>query len=144
MIFFIGCANLPVPAVPGAPSAKSMVKKAVTEGTVEVLDVTMVKEGEEGNETLTVTGNAIYHPAKVGAKDFKEYIVDVRIEFYDAQGKVLPFTLTSIDFGEYGKSANVLPNEPFPFKGETWPPYMGEENFKKAVSCKVARFKLIE
>ena len=127
MVFFTGCANLPVPAVPGAPSAKSVVKKAVTESTLEVLDVTMEKVewvselwGEKRYGIL-IKGHAIYHPAKVGAEPFIEAAKGKSLYFalYDANGLKLPIDDISMnkDFcGEYGKPENVIPGEPFPFE----------------------------
>lgn len=139
----VGCASVPTP---GVPSAKKTVKKAATEATVEVLECKMEKT-DIGNpdalDNLKVTGKAVYHPAKVGAKSFKDYLVDVRVEFYDDKGMKLPFRIDALDCGEYGKAENVKPNEPFPFKGETGTAYIGMDNFKKAVSCKVTRFEII-
>jgi len=136
----VGCAGLPKPEV------KGVVKKAVTEATVEVLEVKMQKTSMEKDalDNLQVTGKAIYHPAKVGAKPFKDYLLDVRVEFYDAQGRKLPFRIEALDCGEYGKADNVVPNEPFPFKGETGTSYIGMDNFSKAVSCNVTRFVLVK
>lgn len=136
----VGCAGVPKPRVTG------VVEKAVTEATVEVLECKMEKTSMEKDalDNLQVTGKAIYHPAKVGAKPFKDYLLDVRVEFYDAQGRKLPFRIDALDCGEYGKADNVVPNEAFPFKGETGTAYIGMDNFTKAVSCKVTRFVLVK
>jgi hypothetical protein len=134
----VGCAGAPKV---GVPSAKGAAKEAVTEATVEVLEVKMEKT-DIGNpdalDNLKVTGKAIYHPAKVGAQDFKDYIAGhgITIRFYDSKGMKLPFKVDIMDYGEYGKSENVKPNEPFPFEGETGTAYIGMDNFTKAVSCK--------
>lgn len=140
----VGCAGVPKIGVPGA---KGVAKKALTEARVEVLECKMDKT-ELGNkdalDNLKVTGKAIYHPAKVGAKPFKDYLLDTRVEFYDAKGMKLPFRIDALDCGEYGKADNVIPNEPFPFKGETGTAYIGMDNFTKAVSCKVTRFVVVK
>ena len=140
--FFVSCAGLPKVGVPGA---KGVAKKALTEGTVEVLECKMAKtevDNKDALSNLKVTGKAIYHPAKVGNKSFKDYALDVRVEFYDAQGMKLPFRIDGLDCGLYGKADNVVPNESFPFTGETGTAYIGMDNFKKAASCKVTQFKL--
>jgi len=138
----VGCAGMPKPELPGA---KSVAKKAFTEPTFEVLEVKMEKieiDNKDALSNLQVTGRAVYHPAKVGAKPFKDCMLDVKVEFYDAQGKKLPFSIKSLECGEYGKEENVRPNESFPFKGETGTAYIGMDNFTKAVSCKVTYSKL--
>jgi len=138
----VGCASVPKVGVPGA---KGEAKKALTEATVEVLECKMEKtevDNPDALSNLKVTGKAIYHPAKVGAKAFKDYTLDSKVEFYDAQGRKLPFHIGMGDCGEYGKAENVVPNEPFPFKGETGAAYIGMDNFTKAVSCKVTYVKL--
>lgn len=140
----VGCAG--VPKV-GAPSAKGAAKEEFTEPTVEVLECKMEKveiDNPDALSNLKVTGKAIYHPAKVGAKDFKDYGWLIRVEFYDAKGMKLSFRIDGLDCGEYGKASNVVPNEPFPFKGETGTAYISMDNFTKAVSCKVARFKFVK
>ncbi len=142
--FFVSCAGLPKVGVPGA---KTVAKKAFTDARVEVLEVKMEKT-ELGNpnalDNLKVTGKAIYHPAKVGAKPFKDLILNARVEFYDAQGMKLPVHIDGLDCGLYGKADNVVPNESFPFTGETGTAYIGMDNFKKASSCKVGYFKFLQ
>ena len=135
----VGCARVPKREV------KGVAKKAFTQATVEVLECQMEKTSmeEDAVDNLRVTGKAIYHPAKVGAKPFKDYRVDVRVEFYDAQGTRLHFRIYALDCGEYGNADNVVPNEPFPFKGETGTAYIGMDDFIQAVSCEVTRFKLL-
>ena len=141
LAFLMGCAGLKS-KLPGTGTAKSVGKKALTKPTVEVLEVKMEKTSMEKNalDNLVITGKAIYHPAKVGAKAFKDYVWDTRVEFYDAQGNKLPFHIDGLDCGEYGEAENVKPNKSFPFKGETGTAYIGMDNFTKAVSCKVTRF----
>lgn len=131
IIFLVSCASMPL-----APSPTSLVKtaakKAFLEPTMEVLEIKM----EKTNDELKVTGMAIYHPADVDGKEFNDYMWDVKVEFYDAQGKTLPYSMKSLDYG-----ANVVPNEPFPFMGEIGSAYMGEDVFAKAVSCKLVYVK---
>lgn len=140
--FFVSCAGVPKVGLPGA---KGVAKKALTEGKIEVLECKMEKtevDNPDALSNLKVTGKAIYHPAKVGAKSFKDYMLDSKVEFYDAQGRKLPFHIGMGDCGEYGKAENVVPNEPFPFKSETGTAYIGMDNFTEAVSCKVTHVKL--
>lgn len=140
--FLVGCAGVPKVVV---PESKGVAKKAFTEATVEVLECKMEKtevDNPDALSNLKVAGKAIYHPAKVGAKAFKDYTLDSKVEFYDAQGRKLPFHIGMGDCGEYGKAENVVPNEPFPFKSETGTAYIGMDNFTKAVSCKVTYVKL--
>lgn len=141
----LGCAKLPIPAVPGTGDAKSVVKKAATVGTVEVLDVAMEKSMDGDQGIIKVTGSAIYHPAKVGAKAFKDYGWAVKVSFYDDQGKELPFSIGWLEYGDYWKSENVIAEEPFPFKGETSTPVMTGhmDTYNKASSCKVTKFACI-
>ncbi|MCK4530964.1 MAG: hypothetical protein KAU44_07275 [Candidatus Marinimicrobia bacterium] len=136
ILFLFSCAAMP--ALPSATTVvKKAVKKAFLEPTMEVLEIKLEKTTDE----LTVTGMAIYHPADVDGKEFNDYMWDVKVEFYDAQGKKLPYSMKSLEYGEYNKSANVLPNEPFPFMGEIGSAYMGEDVFTKAVSCKLVYVK---
>lgn len=143
--FLLGCSSLPLPAVPGSSDAKRAVKKAVTEGTVKVLDIQMDKKMDGDVGIVTVTGHAVYTPAKVGAKAFNDYQWDVKIAFFDEQGRKLPFEMGWLEYGEYWKSENVIPDEPFPFRGEM-PTHIikgGLDTFNKAVSCKVRKFEAI-
>ncbi len=140
LAFLVGCAMLSS-KVPGGGAVKGSAKKAFTEGKIEVQEVKMVKtelNNKDASSNLKVTGKAVYHPAKVGAKSFKDYIAEhgIVVHFYDARGMKLPFKVDIGSYGEYGKSENVKPNEPFPFEGETGTGYIGMSNFTKAVSCK--------
>ncbi|MGC9365389.1 MAG: hypothetical protein ACP5FZ_12595, partial [Fidelibacterota bacterium] len=69
---------------------------------------------------VKVTGKAVYHPAKVGAKPFVEAARGKEFVFalYDAQGLKLPVEVTfgKGACGEYGKPENVVANQPFPFE----------------------------
>jgi hypothetical protein len=135
----VGCAGtMSKVGVPGTGEAKGKSKKAVTKGKIEVMEVKMEKtdiNNKDALSNLKVTGKAIYHQAKVGAKSFEDYISGhgIVIRFYDARGIKLPFKM---DIGDYGKSENVRPNIAFPFEAETGSAYIGMDNFKKAVSCK--------
>ncbi|MEA3475469.1 MAG: hypothetical protein U9R23_03365 [Candidatus Cloacimonadota bacterium] len=133
----VGCAGVPKVGLPGA---KGVEKKALTKPTVEVLEVKMEKTSMEKDalDNLVITGKAIYHPAKVGAKAFKDYTWDISFGVYDAAGNKL--FKVGADCGEYGKEENVKPNEPFPFKGETGSAYVGYNKFLKAKTVKVERF----
>lgn len=145
IVFLASCGGLPTKgSIMGG--AKHGAKKALTKPTVEILEVKMEKGtlNAEGYGELKVVGKAVYHPAKVGAKAFKDYMWDTKVEFYDAQGNKLPFDIHGLDYGKYGKAENVKPNEPFPFTGETSTDYIGKDNFLKASSCKVAYFTAIK
>ena len=138
---FVGCAGVPKIGVPGA---KVSAKKALTKPRVEVLEVKMEKTSMEKDalDNLVITGKAVYRPAKVGAKAFKDYLWDIRFGIYDAAGNKL-FHVSGADCGEYGKPENVKANEPFPFKTETGSAYVGWDKFIKAKTVKVERFKAI-
>ncbi len=133
-----GCASLPTPGLPGT---KSVAKKALTEPKVEVLECKMEKTSmdKEAGDNLKITGKAIYHPVKVGAKDFKDYSWDIRFEFYDEAGNKL-FHVDGADCGENGKAENVKPNVSFPFKVETGSAYVGYDKFVKAKTVKIKHF----
>jgi len=140
----VGCASVSKISKPGVPEAKDYAKKASTEPTVEVLEVKMKKTSMEKDaiDNLVITGKAIYRPAKVGAKAFKDYTWDVRFVVYDEASNKL-FHIDGADCGLYGKAENVKPNEPFPFKAETGSAYVGYEKFLKAKTVKVEKFKVI-
>jgi len=142
IVFLVGCAGVPKPGVPGV---KGAAKKAVTEATVEVLEVKMEKTSMEKDaiDNLVITGKAIYHPAKVGAKAFKDYVWDIRFEVYDEAGNKI-FHLDDADCGEYGKEESVKPNEPFPFTLETGSAYVGYDKFLKAKTIKAVRFEAVQ
>jgi len=140
IVFLIGCATVKS-KVPGTGTGEATAKKAATEGTVEVLEVKMEKteiNNKDASSNLKVTGKAIYHPAKAGAKSFEDYISGhgIVIHFYDVKGMKLPFKVDIGDYGEDNKPENIKPNEPFPFEAETGTAYIGMDNFTKAVSCK--------
>ncbi|MBC7125686.1 MAG: hypothetical protein H5T24_08660 [Bacteroidales bacterium] len=139
------CASVPKVSKPGLPEAKGVAKKEFTEPTVEVLEVKMEKTSMEKDalDNLVITGNAVYHPAKVGAKVFKDYLWDIRFGVYDEAGNKL-FHVDGADCGLYGKAENVKPDEPFPFKAETGSAYVGYEKFLKAKTVKVERFKALQ
>lgn len=115
----VGCAGVPKPGI------KGVAEKAVTEATVEVLEVNVEKVTWESSLMgkmygVKVTGKAVYHPAKVGAKPFVEAAQGKEFVFalYDAKGLKLPVEVTFDKgvCGEYGKPENVVANEPFPFE----------------------------
>jgi len=141
----VGCGGVPKVSKPGLPEAKGVAKKAATEPTVEVLEVKMEKTSMEKDalDNLVITGKAVYHPAKVGAKAFKDYLWDIRFGVYDEAGNKL-FHVDGAECGLDGKEENVKPNEPFPFKAETGSAYVGYEKFLKAKTVKVERFKAIQ
>lgn len=152
----ISCANLSVPGAPGVlgtRDAKSMVKKAVTEGKVEVLDVTMEKVewisemwGEKRYGVL-IKGNAIYHPAKVGAEPFIEAAKGKAFYFalYDAAGKKLPIDINfNKDFcGENSLPENVVAGEPFPFEKRESTGGDGDEG-RKAIWDPISTIKFVK
>ncbi|MCK4353072.1 hypothetical protein KAW65_06680 [candidate division WOR-3 bacterium] len=118
VLMLSGCAGIPKVEVPGA---KKVVKKAVAEATVEVLEVKMEKIAEGASEeygTIKITGKAVYHPAKVGGKAFKDMASDPRFNLLDAAGRKVQTFNVPLDCGEYGKAENVVAGEPFPFEGE--------------------------
>ena len=145
MISVGSCATV-TSKIPGTGTVKGAAKDKFMKGSVEVVEVKMEKtEIDDPNslDNFKVTGTAIYHPAKVDAKSFKDCSWSIRVEFYDKSGIKLPFKIDCLDCGEYGKEENIKPNVPFPFKGETGTAYIGIDNFKKAASCKVTSFKSI-
>lgn len=133
--FLVGCAGVPKP---GLSEAKGVAKEALTKPTVEVLEVKM----EKTSDKIVITGKAIYRPAKVGAKAFKDYMWNIRFDVYDEAGIKL-FHVDGAECGEYEDEADVKPNEPSPFKHEREPHYFGQEKFLKAKTVKVARFEAI-
>lgn len=134
----VGCAGVP-------NVVKTTGEKAFAEPTVEVLEVKMEKTSMEKDavDNLVITGKAVYHPAKVGAKAFKDYLWDISFGVYDEVGNKV-FNVNGADCGEYGKEENVKPGEPFPFKQETGSAYVGWEKFLKAKTVKIERFKALK
>lgn len=100
-------------------SVKKKTEKAATEARVEVLESKMEKtEGGNwvhGYGTVKVTGTAKYIPAKAGAKPFNDLSGAFVFDLLDAAGKKVRKLESPGDCGRYGKSENVVPNEPFPF-----------------------------
>jgi hypothetical protein len=110
--FLCGCAGVPKPGV------KGVAKKAATEARVEVLESEMEKIAKglgEGYSTIKITGKAVYRPAKVGAKPFKDLTYLVSFDLLDAAGRKVTKLEGIPACGEYGQKENVVPNEPFPF-----------------------------
>ncbi len=136
--FLTGCAML-------SKKVPSPVEKAATEPTVEVLEVKMEKTSMEKDalDNLVITGTAVYHPPKVGAKAFKDYLWDIRFGVYDEDGNKL-FHVDGADCGEDGKEENVKPNVPFPFKSITGSAYVGWDKFLKAKIVKIERFRVVQ
>lgn len=137
IVLLVGCATV-------AKKAPAPVRKATTKPTVEVLEVKIEKTSMEKDalDNLVITGKAIYHPAKIGAKAFKDYTWDIRFGVYDEAGNKL-FHVDGAECGEYGKEENVKPDEPFPFKAETSSALVGWEKFLKAKTVKVERFEAL-
>lgn len=135
----IGCA-------PNVPSVKHAAKKAVTKATVEVLEVKMEKKGDFDKEMgvgyIKISGKAVYHPAEVGAKPFKDLSYTVRFELLDDAGRVLEKADGIPDCGEYGKAENVVPNEPFPFVMEV--PIYKEDIWGKIKSAKFHSWTIVQ
>lgn len=129
---------------------KKTAKKAATEARVEVLEVKMEKEtwvsaisGKQHG--VKVTGKAVYHPAKVGGKPFKDVGGEFAFGLYDANGLKLPeeVGVRKEHCGEYSKPENVVPNKPFPFEYRT--SIAGEDEPEKmAIWERVSSIKFLE
>ncbi len=146
IVFFVGCSALHVPGVPGMPGAKSVAKKAVTEGNVEVLDVNVEKVTGPTSYGVKITGNAVYHPAKVSAKSFKkagnQYF---HFDLYDAKGLKLPVSVSFSKHacGEFRQPENIVADKPFPFEHKeniAW----SDEPDKIAIWEKVSTAKFVK
>jgi len=138
VVFLTNCATV-------EKKVPAPVEEALTEPKVEVLEVKVEKTSMEKDalDNLIITGKAIYHPAKISAKAFKDYVWDIRLGIYDETGNML-FHIDGAECGEYGKEENVKPNEPFPFKAVTGAAYVGWDNFLKAKTAKVEYFRVIQ
>ena len=138
VVFLTNCATV-------EKKVPAPVEEALTEPKVEVLEVKVEKTSMEKDalDNLVITGKAVYRPAKVGAKAFKDYLWDIRFGVYDEAGNKL-FDVGGAECGLYGKEENVKPNEPFPFKAETGSAYVGYEKFLKAKTVKVEAFRAVQ
>ena len=133
MLLIFSCGTLPAPT----DIVEKAVKKAILEPTFEVMEINMDKSDRD----VKITGTATYYPADADPKAFSEYNWDVKVEFYDADGNKLPFSLKYLDYGENNNASNIVNFEPFPFMGETSVDYMGQDTFDKAASCKITYIK---
>lgn len=124
--------------VPDVIDAKQMVKRYLKYGKIEVTEIKMEKQPiEEGGEygTIKFAGTAVYTPAKIGKKQFKDIASMLVVDLYDKNGiKVMKVDL-SPDCGENKQAENVKYKKPFPFESES--SYIGLENFNKIDTCKV-------
>ena len=126
IVFLISCATVKS-KIPGTETGKTAAKKTFTEPTVEVLEVKIEKVTWESSFSgkmygVKVTGKAVYHSPKVGAKSFveatkgKEFVFDL----YDANGMKLPVQVTfnaqEGKCGPNGMPENVVPGQTFTFE----------------------------
>ncbi len=139
MISVSSCATV-TSKIPGTGDVKGTAKDKFMDGGIEIVDYKMDKgiPNEDGWAEIKVTGTAIYHPAKVGAKSFEDFMGNshgIKFYFYSATGTKLPSVL-HVECGENGKWENVKANVEFPFKGELSNDYIGKDNFLKISTVK--------
>lgn len=101
------------------PSAKQMIKIYLKYGKIEVIESTMEKQKfEVGDEYAEIkfTGTAVYKPARIGKKKFKDIQYMLVIDLYDKAGIKLMKVEGIPDCGENGQEENVKYKKPFPFE----------------------------
>jgi len=138
MLFICVLVPMLIAQVPDVIDAKQMAKRYLKYGKIEVTEIKMEKQPiEEGGEygTIKFTGTAIYTPAKIGKKKFKDIQSMLVVDLYDKNGiKVMKVEL-SPDCGENKQAENVEYKKPFPFEAES--SYIPLEKFNKIDTCKV-------
>jgi len=124
--------------VPDVIDAKTMAKRFLKYGKIEVTEIKMEKQKtEEGGKygSIKFTGTAIYKPARIGKKPFKDILSQLYIDFYDKNGiKVMKKGFFPA-CGENKQAENVKYKKPFPFEAELH--YIPLEKFNKIKSHKV-------
>ena len=133
LCLLFSCGTIPAPM----DIVEKTVKKAIVEPTFQVMEINM----EKTDRDIKITGTATYLPADADPKAFSEFNWDVKVEFYDANGNKLPFSLKYLDYGENNNPGNIIEDQPFPFMGETSVDYMGQDTFDKAASCNIVYIK---
>jgi|AntAceMinimDraft_16_1070373.scaffolds.fasta_scaffold58586_2 hypothetical protein len=128
--------------------AKTMAKKALKEGKIEIIDCKMEKVTDKGGTgIIKVTGTAKYTPGKLKKKPFKDIYgvsCSVSAQFYDAKGMKLPFHLDIGECGENNQEENVEYKKPFPFQGEITTDYIKKEDFVKANYCVIKGWNTVK
>jgi len=138
MLFICVLVPMLIAQVPDVIDAKQMAKRYLKYGKIEVTEIQMEKQNiEEGDEfgTIKFTGTAIYKPAKIGKKPFKDLQGLLAIDLYDKNGIKVKKVEIGPDCGENKQAENVKYKKPFPFEGES--SYIPLEQFNKIDSCKV-------
>lgn len=124
-----------------AYNAKELVKKAIKEGKVEIIDCAMEKiTTKDGVHEIKITGTAKYFPAKLRKKPLKDNSVftGFKAYLYDANGMKLTDGIPIYEYGENNQPESVEYKKPFPFIMETPAGgYFTEETWGKADYCVV-------
>lgn len=140
IVFFVCSLALKVNAqdVPDVYDAKELVKKAIKEGKVEIIDCKMEKiVNKDGESEIKITATAIYTPAKLGKKPLKDMGgFGTKAYLYDANGVKLKGYVILAEYGENNQPENVEYKKPFPiiFEGGAGG-YFSQETYDKADYC---------
>lgn len=130
------------------PDVKELVKKAIKEGKVEIIDCKMEKiTNKDGEHVINITGTAKYTPAKLGKKPLKDnpLFPGFTAYFYNANGTKLKGSLRIYEYGENNQSENIEYNKPFPFMTEgTAGGYFSEDTWEKADYCVIRGWNTAE
>jgi len=122
-------------------NAKALIKKAIKEGKVEIIDCKMEKiTKKDGEHIIKITGTAKYIPAKFRKKPLKDNPVffGFKAYLYDANGMKLTDGIPIFEYGENNQPETVKYKKPFPFIMETTAGgYFTEETWGKADYCVV-------
>ncbi len=110
-------AQIPVEIQGEKPTAKEMAKRYLTYGKVEVVESNMEKIEGASDEYggIKITGKAIYTPAKIEKKPFKDLNYTVRFDLFDDAGKKVMSIDGIPECGENGQEENVEYKKEFPF-----------------------------
>ena len=127
--------------------AKAYIKKALTEGKVDVISCKMEKSTDaEGVGKIIITGTALYTTAKLRKKAFKDLPgFGLKAYFYSENGMKLKGHLPIFEFGIENQPVNVQAKKPFPFRSEgDAGGYFDQNLFDKAAYCIIRGWNTID
>lgn len=141
LLFICAAPKVNAQDVPDVYDAKSLAKKALKEGKVEIIECKMEKiTNKDGKKIIKITGTALYKPAKIGKKPLKDMGFGLRAYLYDVNGMKLKKSVGLSEYGENNQPENVKYKTPFPIilergigtfdSQEYW-----DEQFDKADYC---------
>ena len=107
--------------IPDEIDAKEMAKRFLKYGKIEVIEIDLEKQPlaeDSENGVIKFTGTAVYTPAKIGKKEFKDISSLLVLTLLDKNGLKVSKLEIMPDCGENGQAENVKYKKPFPFEYE--------------------------